>query len=357
MRDIASIVGLKVIASKEGREVGAVSQVVVDLASGAIEGVLVGKGPAEKGIDAADIDVIGTDAVMVGTYRVAKPLSELPRLLQRRRDPEKPPREVLTDTGKRIGMLGTIYIDPHSKRVTRYEISGGAWRDLTEGVLSLPPMEGTVDGHDSVIVPTAAFAGVGGTSGGLKAQLTKLGELARTQAKQAAEGLEGGVQGMKRGVESVSERASEAATKVKQSVSERAAAVAEKREATVQEKREASATDKPEAAPAPKPEAPKPEADNLGESLLKKLRQGVAVVSERAQEAAAKVTHKDEAAPDQAETDTAPQPETQPETQLAPEGAEEQPQPCCAAEEKPVEESAPEPDADVADDDKSDVQS
>lgn len=314
MRDIASIVGLKVIASKEGREVGTISQVIVNLTSGAIEGVLVGKGPTEKGIDASDIDVIGTDAVMVATYRVAKPLSELPHLLQKRRDPEKPPREVLTDTGRRIGVLGTIYIDPHSKRVTRYEVSGGAWRDLTEGVLSLPPMEGTVDGHDSVIVPTAAFAGVSGGTGGLKAQLAKLSELARLQAKQAAEGLEE----VKRTVETVSEKASEAATKVKQSVSER-----------VTEKREPGSA-----------EASKPEGENTGESILQKLRQSVAVVSEKAQEAAAKVIHKEEAPPADAQKAT----EAHPEAEPIPETPAQEPEPCCEAPEQEPAEKAGEGD-------------
>jgi uncharacterized protein YrrD len=188
MRDLASIIGLKVFSSKEGREVGTVSQAIVSLSSGALEGLIVGKGPSEKGIAASDVEVIGTDAVMVGTYRVARHLSELPSLMERRRDPAAGPREVLTAAGRRLGVLSTVYIDPINKRVSRYEVSGGAWRDITEGVICLTPMEGTVDGRDSVVVPAEALAATPG-EGGLKQQLAKLSELAKSQAQQAAESL------------------------------------------------------------------------------------------------------------------------------------------------------------------------
>ena len=217
MRDVASIVGLKVISSKEGREVGTVSQVIVDLASGAVEGLIVGKGPSEKGVEAKDIDVIGLDAVMVGVSKVARHLSELPKLMEKRRDPAQGPREVVTDTGKRVGVLGALYIDPSNKRVTRYEVSGGAWRDITEGVITLAPMEGTVDGRDSIVVPISAFSEIEQGEGGLKAQFAKLASVARIQAKQAAESLEEGAESVKRGVAVVGEKASEAAAKIKES--------------------------------------------------------------------------------------------------------------------------------------------
>jgi uncharacterized protein YrrD len=228
MRDLASIVGLKVISSSEGRDVGTVSQVIVDLATGQIQGLIVGQGASERGIPAADLQVVGTDAIMVNTHKVARHLSELPDLLERRREPNAPAREVVTDTGRRLGTLGTIYVDPTTRRVTRYEVSGGAWRDMTEGVLSLAPVEGTVDGRDSVVVPMAAFAEIGASSGGLRAQLAKLGELARTQARQAAESLDESTQSVKRGAASVAEKATEAAAKLREEAGDAAARAAGK---------------------------------------------------------------------------------------------------------------------------------
>jgi uncharacterized protein YrrD len=231
MRDVASIVGLKVISSSEGRDVGTVSQVIVDLATGQIQGLIVGQGASERGIPAADLQVVGTDAIMVGSHKVARHLSELPDLMERRREPTAPAREVVTDTGRKLGMLGTIYVNPTTRRVTRYEVSGGAWRDMTEGVLSLAPVEGTVDGRDSVVVPMAAFAEIGASSGGLRAQLAKLGEMARTQARQAAESLDESTQSVKRGAASVAEKATDAAAKLREQAEkagDAAAHVAEK---------------------------------------------------------------------------------------------------------------------------------
>jgi len=49
MRDIASIIGLKVISSKEGREVGTVSQAIVSLSSGELEGLDRRQGPVGEG--------------------------------------------------------------------------------------------------------------------------------------------------------------------------------------------------------------------------------------------------------------------------------------------------------------------
>lgn len=228
MRDIASIVGLKVISSSEGRDVGTVSQVVVSLATGEIQGLILGTGAGERGVKAEDLQVIGTDAIMVEHHRVARHLSELPELLEKRRDPGAVAREVVTDSGRKLGTLATVYVDPATRRVTRYEVSGGAWRDMTEGVLSLAPVAGTVDGRDLVVVPTAAFAEVGASTGGLKAQLAKLGELARAQAKQAAESLEDDAQSIQKSAAQVAKKASTAAASVAEKASTAAASVAEK---------------------------------------------------------------------------------------------------------------------------------
>jgi len=206
MRDIASIVGLKVISSSEGRDVGTVSQVIVDLASGKVLGLIVGKGATEKAIEAKDVAVIGTDAVMVQTHKLARHLSEVPALLEARRDPAAGPKPVITDTGKRLGVLGTVYVDPATATVSRYEVSCGAWRDITEGVLSLPPLSGTVDGPDSIIVPEQALSDSQGAPGGLRAQIAKLAEVARTQAQQAAESLEGSTQSVKRTVAATAQK-------------------------------------------------------------------------------------------------------------------------------------------------------
>ena len=187
MRDVNSIVGLKVISVEEGRDLGTVSQAVVDLTSGSMMGVITGKGAAAKGIWADDIQVLGVDAIMIAHRDSAHPLSEMPALEEKARDAAEGPVEVVTDTGKRLGTLGNIYLSDDTRAVLRYEVSGGAWRDVTEGVLELPIIPGTKHGRDTVIVPAAEISNLAGGSGGLKAQLAQLSQKMRATGQQVAE--------------------------------------------------------------------------------------------------------------------------------------------------------------------------
>jgi uncharacterized protein YrrD len=187
MRDVNSIVGLKVISVEEGRDLGTVSQAVVDLTNGNLVGVIAGKGAAAKGIWADDIQVLGVDAIMIASRGVAHPLSEMPALEEKARDASEGPVEVVTDNGKRLGILGNVYLSDDTRSVLRYEVSGGAWRDVTEGMLELPIIAGTKHGRDTVIVPAAEISNLAGGSGGLKAQLAQLSQRMRTTSHQVAE--------------------------------------------------------------------------------------------------------------------------------------------------------------------------
>jgi uncharacterized protein YrrD len=181
------IVGLKVISVEEGRDLGSVSQVVVDLSVGALIGVIVGQGAAAKGIWADDITVFGVDALMIANRTVAAPLSEMPQLAEKLRESNEGPVEVVTDTGKRLGVLGNVYLDDQTHQVAHYEVSGGAWRDVTEGMLELPVIPGTKHGRDTVIVPAEELKTLAGGTGGLKAQLAQLNLRMRSTSHQVSE--------------------------------------------------------------------------------------------------------------------------------------------------------------------------
>ena len=95
-------------------------------------------------------------------------------------------------------------MDASARRVTGYEVSGGAWRDITEGVQSLVPGPETVDGRDTVIVPEKR---VKGGPRGMRSQLTKLARVARTQVKQATDSLGGSAESARRTVSGATETA------------------------------------------------------------------------------------------------------------------------------------------------------
>lgn len=203
MREISSLLNSEVISIKEGKRLGVISQAVFDLAQGRLLGIIIGKGPAEKGIRAEDLKTWGPDVVMVEHGEVAKRLSELPELLAARRDPGRPPQQVVTDAGQRLGRLSRVYLEGDKYLVVRFEVSGGAWRDLTEGVLSMPVVKGIIHGPDTIIVPAEAVAKA--TEGvGLKTSVEKAAEAVREAAAEGAKTVrEAASEGAKALVETV----------------------------------------------------------------------------------------------------------------------------------------------------------
>lgn len=218
MREIKSITGLRVISMDEGAAVGTVSQVVVDLSSGAVLGLILGNGAAERGVLAADIETIGTDVIMVSRREVARHLSELPELEQRK-SATTHLLPVFTDNGRRLGVISAIFIDPYEKTITRYEVSSGAIKDLAEGLLVLPIIPGTVHGQDAVIIPEQAVSELGRETGGLFARFSQWGDSARKQYQQVAESagkmVDTGSETLKKEAAVVREKAKEVSEKAK----------------------------------------------------------------------------------------------------------------------------------------------
>jgi uncharacterized protein YrrD len=200
VREISSLLNAEVISIKEGKRLGSITQVIVDLAQGKLLGLILGKGAAEKGVAARDIKTMGPDVVMVEVSTVAKRLSELPELLAARRDPTRMPQQVVTDAGQRLGRLGRIFIDSVKLTVGHFEISGGAWRDLTEGVLALPVVKGIIHGPDTIIIPAAGLAQAM-ESPSLVSSMEKAAESMRVGGKQLGKILESNAEALRKTLE------------------------------------------------------------------------------------------------------------------------------------------------------------
>ena len=221
MREIKSITGLRVLSVDEGANVGTVGQVVVDLTDGAVLGVIVGSGAGERGVAAADIQTIGSDVIMISRRDVARPLSDLPEL-EKRRANSADLIPVFTNTGRRLGVVSGIFIDPYEKVVTSYEVSSGALKDLAEGLLVLPIIPGTIHGEDAVILPDDAVQQMGRETGGLFARFSQWGEGARKQYQQVAESAEktadSGAETLKKEAAIARERVTDLSVKARQAV-------------------------------------------------------------------------------------------------------------------------------------------
>lgn len=187
MREISSIVGEPVISVAEGVELGRVREMVIDLAHGALMGIIIERDGVEQGVWADDVSVIGPDAIMLADQAKVQPLSEMPALVERRRGSLDRPLQVLTQSGTKVGVLSDIFIDARTRRVVRYEISAGPLRDLTDGTLSFATIEGMIHGRDIIIIPDATIASLPEQLGGLKGAWGRLSDSLREDYKGASE--------------------------------------------------------------------------------------------------------------------------------------------------------------------------
>lgn len=186
MREIGSIVGLRVLTLDEAVSIGTVSQVVVDLAQGHVLGLILQTSAGERAVAADAIHTIGADVVMVVDRKTVLTTLELPELQKFRRAANAAPLQVFTTSGKRLGAISAVMIDPLEKVVTRYEVSGGPLKDMAEGILILPVMPGCIHGQDAVIIPDETVEQMGRETGGLLTKFNVFGQKVRGQYQQAA---------------------------------------------------------------------------------------------------------------------------------------------------------------------------
>lgn len=247
MRELGSLVNLQVISITEGKRLGIVADALVDLAAGELVCVTLAGTPELAAVRAEDIEVVGPDALMVSGRDKIVSREDLGDELQRGRSVLANPPAVMTSKGTQLGRLGAVQIDEGSYRVVRFEISGGPLKDVTEGVLTLPVLEGTVHGEDTLIVPHDVVAERLSQAGGLRGSLRSLAQKLRGGYEDISERsevlLREGGEKIKTGAEHARERADE----LTKAAREKADRLASEAKEAVAEKREAAAA-KPEAA-------------------------------------------------------------------------------------------------------------
>ncbi|MGI5818356.1 MAG: PRC-barrel domain-containing protein [Armatimonadota bacterium] len=224
MRELTSLIGLQVISTSEGKRLGSIADVYVDLAAGELVCVTLAKTPELRVILAGDIDVIGDDAVMVSDHEKLRGREEVAEELVRGKRVLSSPPAVVTNQGKTLGQLGSVQIDEGTKKVVRFEVTHGPVRDVTEGVLALPILEGIVHGEDTVIVPHDVVAGRLVQAGGLRGALRNLGERLKVGVEDIGERsgdfVRDSEQKIKERAEEARKKAAEATEKAKKRVGE-----------------------------------------------------------------------------------------------------------------------------------------
>ena len=179
MRELRRLIGLQVISISEGRNLGTVGDVYVDLTAGELVCVTLARTPELRVVLAEDMQVIGSDALMVLDESKVKGRDEAADALERGRQVLSNPPAVITSHGTKLGQLGMVQIDEATRKVIRYEVTSGTLRDVTDGTLALPVLEGTVHGEDTVIVPHEVVAQRLDQAGGLRGKFRHLAERLR----------------------------------------------------------------------------------------------------------------------------------------------------------------------------------
>jgi uncharacterized protein YrrD/ElaB/YqjD/DUF883 family membrane-anchored ribosome-binding protein len=341
---------------EEASSLGTVDQVVVNLAQGQVLGLIINAAGGEQGVLAADLQTIGADVVMVSKREVVQPLVDQPELAKFRRPSGAAPLQVFTTSGRRLGAVSAIYIDPLEKVVTRYEVSGGPLKDMAEGILILPVITGAIHGQDAVIIPDDSVAQEGRETGGLLAKLSNFGQKAKTQYQHASETVEKvvdkGAETLKKDAAVVKEKAIEFTGKAKEKAGELKDQAAEtvdkvvdkgaevlKKDAEVVKEKAAELTGKAKEKAEELKEQAAETVDKVVDKSAETLKKEAAVVKEKAAELTGKAKEKAEELAEKAKDkvgEALKSEDAAPEAEAAP--AEEAP-----AAEEPVTAPAAEP--------------
>lgn len=224
MRELSSLIGLQVISTGEGKKLGSVADAYVDLAAGELVCVTLAKTPELRVILAGDIEVIGDDAIMIADHSKLMSREDVEEELERGKRVLSNPPSVVTSRGKTLGQLGAVQIDEGTKNVIRFEVTGGPLKDVTEGVLALPILEGIVHGADTVIVPHEVVSRRLVQSGGLRGALRNFGERLKVGVdeigERSGEFVRESEQKLKEQASEARKKAGEATKKAKKRMSE-----------------------------------------------------------------------------------------------------------------------------------------
>jgi uncharacterized protein YrrD len=157
MQKIRDILGLPVLETQNGIQIGEVQEVIIDIDQATVRGIIVANAnwfTSEQGIKFSDLYSIGHDAVMVRSADVVQAVSEfiipdshvyhLNELLD---------KHIFTETGLQLGTLVDLGFEPLTGEIKIYHVSDGVLTDLLYGRMSLPLPQAQIVGQDKVIVP------------------------------------------------------------------------------------------------------------------------------------------------------------------------------------------------------------
>lgn len=140
MYRITEIVGLPVLSLDDGKQIGEVQDLVVDISKSSVCGLMVNcvAWLSEcRMVVFCDVFRIGSDAIMLRDASCLQPLDQM-NMPGCFRVHDLAGKTIYTETGLYLGMLADIFFLPTTGELTGYEVSDGIISDFLFGRKAMP---------------------------------------------------------------------------------------------------------------------------------------------------------------------------------------------------------------------------
>jgi len=156
MQKLRYVIGLPVLETETGMQIGEIAEVIVDIEAAFVCGfILTGTNwfASESIITFEDLFSLGRDAIMIRNQHVVRQLDTLIHVSNKYYLRDLFDKQIFTDSGLRLGVLADIFFDGITGEIKWYQVSDSIITDLLYGRMMMPLPQVQTVGEDNVIVP------------------------------------------------------------------------------------------------------------------------------------------------------------------------------------------------------------
>lgn len=156
MQKLRDVIGLPVLETETGTQIGEIAEVIVDIEAALVCGFIIAGANwfASEGIVAfEDLFSLGRDAMMVRNKHVVRQLNTLVIVNNKYYLRDLFDKQIFTDSGLRLGVLADIFFNSNTGEIKWYQVSDSIVTDLLYGRMMMPLPQVQTVGEDKVIVP------------------------------------------------------------------------------------------------------------------------------------------------------------------------------------------------------------
>ena len=151
----SEVIGKPIVSAETGEKLGSVADLLLDSAIIRVVGLVVDGGlfSAEHVLPYADVTMLGRDAVVTrSAYGLVGPHEWRARAVDASRASTLKNRRVITDRGRRVGVVKDIVLQDATGRIEAYEVAASAFAGLVERRHLMPHSSTVIIGPDAIVV-------------------------------------------------------------------------------------------------------------------------------------------------------------------------------------------------------------